>query len=124
MADFKGKTVELPASPAAVYARLSNFSNLSERLDSLPAELRNKIGDVRFTPDSIIIKAAPAGEITLSITERTEPSRIVMSALNSPVPLALSINIAQADSPEKSVVTPVAEVDVPPMLKPLVGPKM
>ncbi len=124
MAEFKGKTVELPASPAAVFARLSDFSNLGERLESLPAELRNKIGDVRFTPDSIIITAAPAGEMTLAITERTEPSRIVMSAKNSPVPLALSINIEDGPTADKSVVTPIAEVDIPPMLKPFIGPKM
>ena len=124
MAEFKGKTVELPASPAAVFARLSDFSNLGERLDSLPPDLRNKIGDVRFTPDSIIINAAPAGEMTLAITERVEPSRIVMSAKNSPVPLALSINIAEGPEADKSVVTPMAEVEIPAMLKPFVGPKM
>lgn len=124
MAEYKGKTVELNASPAVVYSRLSDFSNLGERLNELPADIRAQVGDVKFTADSIVISAAPAGEITLSITERTEPSRIVMSAVNSPVPLAMSINIAPADAPGTSEVTPVIDVEVPAMLKPFVGPKM
>lgn len=124
MAEFKGKAVELPAAPSTVYARLSDFSNLGARLDEIPAGYRKQIGDVRFTADSIIINAAPAGEMTLTISERVEPSRIVMSAANSPVPLALSINIAEGSDADKSVVTPIAEVDIPPMLKPFVGPKM
>ena len=80
MADFKGKPVELNAAPEVVFARLSDLSNLNEKLEELPAEMREAIGEVRFTPDSIIINAAPAGEMTLAITERIEPSRIVLSA--------------------------------------------
>lgn len=124
MTEFKGKTVELSASPATVYARLSDFSNLGQRLEELPAELRSQIGDVRFTADSIIINAAPAGEMTLAITERIEPSRIKMSAANSPVPLHMSINIADGPTEGTSTVSPVVEVDIPPMLKPFIGPKM
>lgn len=124
MTQFKGKTVELAAAPLTVYERLSDFSALSEKLDALPADLRAKIGDVKFTHDSIVINAAPAGEMTLNITERNAPSRIVMSAANSPVPLSLSINIAPCAEEGKSQVTPIAEVDIPPMLKPFVGPKL
>ena len=123
MADFKGKPVELNAAPEVVFARLSDFSNLNEKLEELPAEMREAIGEVRFTPDSIIINAAPAGEMTLAITERIEPSRIVLSAVGSPVPLAMTIYIAPGQA-GGSVVSPVAEVQIPPMLKPFVGPKM
>lgn len=122
MAEFKGKSVELPAAPADVYARLSDFSNLGEQLDKIPAEYRAKIGDVKFTADSIVINAAPAGEITLAITERVPSERVVLAAQSSPVPLSMVIEIATAAG--GSVVTPVANVDIPPMLKPFVGPKM
>lgn len=125
MASFSGKTVELPAAPAAVYERLSDFSRLDEQLDKVPADLRAKMGDVKFTRDSIVINApAPAGEITMRITERIEPSKVVLSAASSPVPLQLVINIAPGAEADKSVVTPVAEVEIPAMLKPFVGPKM
>ncbi len=124
MATFTGKSVELNASPADVYARLSNISALGERLEQIPEEYRAKIGDVKFTDDAIIINAAPAGEITLAVTERVEPEKIVLSALNSPVPLAMVVNIAAGEAEGTSRVNAAADVEIPAMLKPLVGPKL
>ena len=43
MADFKGKPVELNAAPEVVFARLSDFSNLNEKLEELPAEMREAV---------------------------------------------------------------------------------
>lgn len=124
MAEFKGKSVELPASAADVYARLADFSNLGEQLEKVPAEYRAKIGDVKFTTDTIVITAAPAGEITLAITERVPSERIVLEAQSSPVPLSMVIAIEPGADAGHSKVTPVATVEIPPMLKPFVGPKM
>lgn len=124
MATFNGKSVELCASPAEVYARLSDLGALGSRLEQIPEEYRAKIGDVRFTSDSIVINAAPAGEITLAITERREPEKIVLSAVNSPIPLAMSVNIAPGAADGTSCVNAAAEVEIPAMLKPLVGPKL
>ena len=124
MATFTGKSVELNASPAEVYARLSDLSALGSRLDQIPEEYRAKMGDVKFTADSIIINAAPAGEITLAITERREPEKIVLSAVNSPLPLSMAVNIAPGLSEGRSSVSAAAEVEIPAMLKPLVGPKL
>ncbi|MCM1029767.1 MAG: hypothetical protein NC342_09225 [Pseudoflavonifractor sp.] len=124
MATFTGKSVELHAAPETVYARLSNFTAISSQLDQIPEEYRAKMGDVKFTDDSIVINAAPAGEITLTITERVEPSKIVLSAQNSPVPLAMIINIAPGRDETSSKVYAEADVEIPAMLKPFVGPKL
>lgn len=124
MATFNGKSVTLNAAPDIVFDRLSNLSNLQSRLEQLPPEIRAKAGEITFTPDSITISAAPAGQIVLAITERKAPERIVLSAENSPLPLALTINIAPGPTSEQSTVHAAAEVDIPAFARPFVGPKM
>lgn len=122
MAGYTGKTAHVEVAKDKVYERLADFSGYNEMLEKLPAEAREKIGNVKFTPDAIVIEAAPVGEIRLNVTERIQGERVVMAAENSPVPMHLTI--ALGESGTGTDVTPTIDVEVPAMLKPFVGPKM
>lgn len=123
MEKYTSKTVTLERPIGEVYSRLSDFSTYQEKLDTLPDEIKAKIGDVRFTSDAIVINAAPVGEIAFEVVERTEPSRVALSAKNAPVKMILSINLTEP-TPESTNVTCVIELDIPLVLKPMVGGKM
>lgn len=122
MAGYTGKTAHVEVAKDKVYERLSDFSAYNEMLEKLPAEAREKIGNVKFTPDAILIEAAPVGEIKLSVTERIPGERVVLTAENSPVPMHLTV--ALGESGTGTDLTPTIDVEVPAMLKPFVGPKM
>lgn len=108
---------------AQVYDKISNLGAYQQRLESLPPELRAKLGDVRFTDDSIIIAAQPVGEITFRLVERVEPSLVKLEAVQSPVPFSIKIALEpETDSTTK--INPELNVDIPAMLKPMVGGKL
>lgn len=125
MSTFTGKAVEINRPQAEVYSKLSNLGDYQSYVDRLPDEIRSRIGDVRFTPDAIVITAAPVGEITLAVTDRREHEGLTFTAANSPVPLTVDINLSPAgDNPEATVLMPSITVEVPAMLRPMVAPKM
>lgn len=109
------------ATAEAVADKFSDFSRLQSVLDSLPADQRAKVGDVSLTADSIVMNTPQAGQITLKVTERT-PSKVVLQAMGSPVPMQLAVNIG-ADG-DRSQVTTSMDVDIPAFLKPMIGGTM
>ncbi len=117
MATYKSKQVTISHPIEEVYERISNIGAYQQKLDSLPAEVKDKLGDVRFEPDAIVITAAPVGEIRFAVKERIKPSSVKLSAEQSPVPLTLSVNLTP-DSDSQ------IDVEIPAMLKPMVGGKM
>lgn len=123
MAKYSGKPVTLNHSAEDVYDKISDLGAFQQRLEALPAEAREKLGDVRFTSESIIINAPAVGEMKFNIARR-EPAKLLrFEAENSPVPFAINIDL-NAVEPEQTVVTPTIEVDIPPMLRPLIGNKL
>lgn len=123
MAKYSSQQVTINGSQADVYNKISNLGAYQELLDKMPDDLRQKAGDVRFTDDAIIINANPVGEIRLEIIDRHEPDLIKLKASNAPVPMFLSLELdKETDSTTKLV--SVIEVDVPAILKPMIGPKM
>ncbi len=123
MAKYSSQPVTINGSQADVYNKISNLGAYQELLDKMPDDLRQKAGDVRFTDDAIIINANPVGEIRLEIIDRHEPDLIKLKASNAPVPMFLSLELdKEPDSTTKLV--SVIEVDVPAILKPMIGPKM
>ncbi len=123
MAKYSSQPVTINGSQADVYNKISNLGAYQELLDKMPDDLRQKAGDVRFTDDAIIINANPVGEIRLEIIDRHEPDLIKLKASNAPVPMFLSLELdKETDSTTKLV--SVIEVDVPAILKPMIGPKM
>ncbi len=110
-------------SAAAVYDRLSDISAFQAKIDQLPDDVKSKIGSVRFTDDSIIINAAPVGDMVLKVTERVPEKRVAFTAQSAPVPLIMAINIDSV-ADDKSTVTTAIDVEIPAMLRPMVGPKL
>lgn len=125
MATFNAKPVLIHRTQAEVYQKLSNLGEYQRYVDQLPDDMRSKIGDVRFTPDAIIITSAPVGEIVLNVTDRREPHGLTLTAQNSPVPMSVEVNLAQdGNDPNTTVLNTSIAVEVPAMLKPLIAPKM
>lgn len=123
MTTYSSKTIELQMPVQAVYARISDIGGFQSRIDQLPEDVRSKIGSVRFTDDSIIINAAPMGDMVLKVTERIPEKRVAFTAQGAPVPLVMAINLEAAGEDKTNVVTSI-DVEIPAILKPMVGPKL
>jgi hypothetical protein len=78
---------------------------------------------VEFSADSIKIVTPQVGEIAFNVTQRIRPSKIVFGTASSPVPLTMEVDIKPL-SDNSSEVTTTINVDVPAMLRPLIGPQM
>lgn len=123
MAKYSSQPVSISGSQSDVYNKISNLGAYQELLDKMPDDLRQKAGDVHFTDDAIIINANPVGEIRLEIIDRHEPDMIKLKASNAPVPMFLSLELAK-DTDTTTRLVAVIEVEVPAILKPMIGPKM
>lgn len=123
MAKYSGKSVVVARPICELYDKLSNLSSFQQRIDELPEEAKAKLGEVRFTENKIIINAPGVGEITFAIAECVAPTLIRLTAENSPVPFNILMNFKEVSTEETEVRTDL-DVDIPAMLRPLVGGKM
>lgn len=123
MATYTSKPVEVSLTPAELTARFADFSALQSRLDALTDEQRAKIGSIAFTADTIEINTTQVGTIVLRATGRT-PSSLTMQADNSPVPMTISIRYHGTDGGAASEITTEMDVEIPAMIRPLIGPAM
>lgn len=123
MAIYKGKAVDINKPATEVYDKISNISAYQERLEQLPAEARERLGEVRFTEDAIHITAQPVGEICFKVVERTAPTLVKLAAEQSPVPFGISIKV-NPTSETACQVSSELDVDIPMMLRPMVGGKL
>lgn len=90
MSKFESSIKQIPYPQQAVYALLSDLSNIEKVRDRLP---QDKIKDLRFDHDSIAVSAPPVGELRLHIVEREEPKCIKFETEQSPIPFNLWIQI-------------------------------
>lgn len=123
MTTYSSKPVDVAMPASTVFDRISNLGTFQERIDQLPEDVKAKIGSVTFTEDTIVINAAPMGNMTLRVTERIPAKRIALTAENAPVPIILSVNLNEKDTETTEVVTSI-DVEMPAMLRPMVGPKL
>lgn len=123
MASYKSKPTRVGKSAAELFNRFSDMSRLQDALDTLTPEQRAQVGDVQFTKDTIKIVTPQVGEIAFSVIDRVEPSKIVFGTQSSPVPLTMTVNIKPESEIESDVET-VIDVEVPAMLRPLIGPQL
>lgn len=63
------------------------------------------------------------GKVALKMTEKNRPADVKFEAQGSPVPLSVKLQLEEPEA-EKTLLTPVVEVEVPGMMLPFVGPKM
>ena len=119
MATFTSKPTIVDSPAATVAEKFSDLSAMQKVLDQIPADERAKIGDIALTPDSIVMKTPQVGDITLKVTQRT-PERVTLTAMGSPVPMNLSVNIKPLSDTQTELTTSM-DVEIPAFLKPMVG---
>lgn len=122
MANFKSDFVDIKADIRTVFSKLSNPETLQAVADKLPPEAKQKIENISFSQDTISVKANPVGELKLEITERKEPELIIFSAVASPLPFKVMINLKDnGDNTTKAYAD--IDVELNPFIKPMVqGP--
>lgn len=123
MALFTSKPITVNVAAATIFGKFDDLSQLQSLLDQLPEEQKQKIGQMSFTPDSIIIQTSQVGEIKFVVKERVAPEKIVFGTESSPVPLTLTANL-KVVGPDTTEVTAETEVQIPAMLKPMVSGPM
>lgn len=122
MARYSSKPVAVERPAAQIAEKFSDFSVLEGALDAMPAAERAKVGEIAFSKDAITITTPQVGAIKLRAVERT-PEAVVLEAEGSPVPMKLEIAFKPL-SEASTEVTGSVDVEIPMMLKPLVGPAM
>lgn len=123
MTKYSGKPAIVAQPQQQIFDKVSNLSSFQERLDSMPQEVKNRLGDVKFTDDKIIINAPAVGQLVFAVTEKVAPEMLKLSAENSPVPFFITLHF----EPETETTTKVnsdLEVEIPMMLRPMVGGKL
>ena len=93
MSKYESGVKQIPYTQAAVYATLSDLSNIEKVKNRIPAD---KVQNLTFDRDTVSVSVPPVGDVTLRIIERDEPKCIKFEAQNSPVPLTMWVQIGRA----------------------------
>ena len=125
MAKYTSGNINLNGSAEAVFNKLSNLQNLRDLLDKVPADKvpdnqRAMLENLEITSDSIVIPGGPMGALTLKMVEKIEPELIKLNGEGLPMALSLAMHI-KPESETKSSANVEIEIDIPAMLKPLIG---
>lgn len=122
MAKYSSKAAVITVSQEVAYLNLTDLNAFQERLKNIPQEQLNQIGNIEFTESSIKFATPQVGELQFDITERIPCSKIKFQAARSPIPLNLDINIA--DNQGNAEITSSIDVEIPAMLRPMIGGKL
>lgn len=122
MAQYTSKPTVVNRSAAELSEKFADFRVMQQSLDELDADQRARVGDVAFTEDTIKITTPQVGEIVLRAVERT-PEVIRLQAEGSPVPMGLEVKFKPVGD-ESTEVSGCIDVELPMMLRPLVGPAL
>ena len=122
MSKYSSQPVVVKRSAETIAEQFADFRRLQSALDNLPADEKAKVGDVSFTEDTIKISTQQVGEIKFKVDRRT-PEAISLKAEKSPVPMNLILEMKPVDA-ESTELTGVIDVDIPMMLRPIVGPTL
>lgn len=125
MSKYSSAKHNLNVSAEAVYDKLSNFENLKEMLgkvpaDRIPEDKRAMFENIQITADTIEIPGAPMGNMVFRVTEREAPKLIKLHGEGLPINMALSLNIEPV-TPDSSQAYIEIDIDLPAMLKPMIG---
>lgn len=123
MATYSSKPAVINRPIQEIFDRFSDLSNLQNQLKELPEEQLARIGDVKFDADSIAINTPQVGEIKFQVTERVAPGKIVFGSPSSPIPLKMILTLKPVTDESTEVVTAI-DVEIPAMLRPLIGGKL
>ncbi|MDE6352944.1 MAG: hypothetical protein K2K88_07400 [Muribaculaceae bacterium] len=123
MAQYKGTPVVIDKSAEELYDRFSNLSFLQDKLSSLPEDMKAKVGEIKFENDRLVLSTAQVGEICFVVKERRQPDLVVFSAEKAPVPIDMSVSFKKISDAQTEVTTSI-DVEIPAIMKPLVGPHL
>ena len=123
MAVYSGKPVTIGRTIDDIYAKVSDLSQYKEMVESLPAEQREKLQGAEFRGDAFKMDAPGVGELVFKIIERTAPTHVGLNAEGCPIPLKLSLDLADVDGASTRL-TPRIEMQIPAMLRPFIGNKI
>ena len=133
MAKYESQIKQVPFSQSAVYAKLSDLTNLAvikERIDDpnvqakIPAdkieEVRNAVNQMEFTTDTVSAPAGPIGTIAVQIVDREPEKCVKFTSTNSPVSFKLWVQmLPTGDTSSKIKVTIDADLNF--FMKQVVG---
>lgn len=133
MAKYESQIKQVPFSQSAVYAKLSDLTNLAvikERFDDpnvqakIPAdkieEVRNAVNQMEFTTDTVSAPAGPIGNIAVQIVDREPEKCVKFTSTNSPVSFKLWVQVLPTgDTSSKLKVTIDADLNF--FMKQMVG---
>lgn len=133
MAKYESQIKQVPFSQSAVYAKLSDLTNLAvikERIDDpnvqakIPAdkieEVRNAVNQMEFTTDTVSAPAGPIGTIAVQIVDREPEKCVKFTSTNSPVSFKLWVQVLPTgDTSSKIKVTIDADLNF--FMKQVVG---
>ncbi len=142
MAKYESSVKQLYYPQSAVYAKLSDLSNLESIRDrfndpnvqqqlissgQVPADkidqIKEKLSQAMFTPDSVSVNVDPVGNFTINIIDREPEKCIKYAASQSPIPVTLWIQILPtSDTTSKMRVTLEAELNF--FIKQMIGNKL
>lgn len=122
MTKYSSQPYTVERSAADISDRFADLTRMETSLQDMPEEQRAKIGQLKFDTDSITVVTPQVGDITLKVVERN-PERIVFAAEKSPVPMNIMVEM-QPKSEASTEVTTSVEVEIPAMLRPLIGPQL
>ena len=123
MTKYTGKTsvVNLPA--AEISDKFADMSTFNDKLAGMPEDVRKHMGDLTFTRDSVCMDTKQAGKVVFKVTERDD--RHIVLACSFPLPISLTINLSPvADDAAKTEMWTDVDIEIPAMLRPIIGPQM
>ena len=121
MAKYTGKTARVDVPASVIAEKFSDLSVMESHVKNIPPEQLEKIGDLSFEPNAIILKNPAIGEMVFNVVERS-PEKIVFNA-NGMLPLEITVNLKPVEESVTDVTT-VLDIDIPMMLRPLIGGKL
>jgi hypothetical protein len=123
MNTYESKQKQLFKPQAEIYAMLSDLTQLEKYAAALPAEHKDKIKDLSFTPDSVSFTIDPIGQVILRIVDYETPKMLKFGADNFPIQFNFWIQlVGVADYDTRMKLT--LKADIPFMLKPMIGNKL
>ena len=108
-----------------MYEKLSNLENLQGMLNKVPADRipedkRQMFENIRITPDTIEVPGGPMGSLTFRVTEREAPKLIRLRGEGIPIQMALVLHVRPVNETSSTAQVDI-DIDLPMMLKPMVG---
>lgn len=97
MSKFESAVKIIPFSQERVYNKISDLSNLESIKDKIPSD---KVKDMEFDSDSLSFNVSPIGKIRLQIVERTPHKYVKFTAMDSPLPFTLWVQLVPLDEEE------------------------